>query len=136
MIRNIAEYFKIVQIAQPQTTNGALASDYISAKNATNVITIVVELTQAAAHATALSPYQATAVAGTAAKVLTNVCRIWANEDTATTDTLVRKTDAKNYSVTADIKNKQIIFERCSTSSNNRLIITIIGGGFSLSLYL
>lgn len=63
MIRNMPEYFKIVQIAQPQTTNGALASDYISAKNANGNITLVVELTQAAAHATAFSPYQATAVA-------------------------------------------------------------------------
>lgn len=39
------------------------------------------------------------------------MCRIWANEDVATSDTLVRQTDAKSYSVTADIKNKQIIFE-------------------------
>jgi hypothetical protein len=111
MIRNLVEYFKPVDIANNVTTDGGLTSDYISAKNANNNITLIVTLKQAVGHATALSPYQATAVAGTSAKVLTNVCRIWANEDTATTDTLVRKTDALTYSVTADIKNKQIIFE-------------------------
>jgi hypothetical protein len=38
-------------------------------------------------------------------------CRIWANEDCATTDTLVAKTAGASYTVTNDIKNKHVVFE-------------------------
>ena len=110
MIRSLAENFKIVQGANPKTTNGGFTADYVSLKNV-NKAFILVELTQAAAHATLLTPKQATAVAGTGVKVLTNNCEILANEDTASADTLTRQTAAKNYTVTADIKNKTVIFE-------------------------
>jgi hypothetical protein len=106
----LPEVYKIVQLANPQTTNGGFTSDYVSLKNVKRA-TIIVELTQAVAHATAISINQATVVAGTDAKVLTNEALIWANEDVAASDTLVAKTDAKNYTVAADIKNKQIIFQ-------------------------
>lgn len=110
MIRSIAEDLKVVSGLTPVTTNGGADSDYVSLKNA-NKLFIVAKLTQAAAHATALAPYQATAVAGTSAKVLTNNCEILANEDVSSSDTNTRQTAAKNYSVTADIANKVVIFE-------------------------
>lgn len=112
MIRNLPENCKIVQAIQPRTTNGGFTCDYVSLKNV-NKAWILVELTQAVGHATAITPEQATDVSNSQSdlKVLTNEVPIWANEDTATSDTLVKQTDAKNYSVTNDIKNKQIIFE-------------------------
>jgi len=110
MLRSLAENFKIVQGSAPVTSNGGFTADYVSLKNV-NKAWILVEMTQAAAHATLLSPKQATAVAGTGVKVLANTVPIWANEDTATTDTLARQTDAVNYTVTADIKNKTVLFE-------------------------
>jgi hypothetical protein len=54
---------------------------------------------------------QAQDVAGTGAKVLANAVPIWSNLDTATSDTLIRRTDAVSYTTDAAVKNKQVIFE-------------------------
>jgi len=110
MNETFVESFKIVQGIQPRTTNGGFSSDWVSLKNINKAI-IVVNLTQAAGHATAFTLAQATAVAGTGTKAVTNNVPIWANEDCATSDTLVRQTDAKAYTITNDIKNKMIVFE-------------------------
>lgn len=108
---SLAEHFKIIDAtAGPVTTNGGVTADYVTLKNALKAW-IVVQLTQAVGHATLLSPRQATAVAGTAVKVLANAVRIWANEDTAASDTLVEQTAAVNYTVTNDVKKKLVIFE-------------------------
>ena len=104
------ENFKIVQLASPETTNSGKTSDYISMKDCLRC-TIVVDLTQAVGHATTLALYRGTAVDGTGAVVFATVVPIWANEDCGATDTLVRKTDAINYSVTDDVKDKQVVFQ-------------------------
>ena len=72
---------------------------------------IVVNLTQAVGHATLLTPRRATAVDGTGVVVLVTNVRIWVNEDTAASDTLVSQTAALNFTVANDIKKKMIIFE-------------------------
>ncbi len=109
--KNLPEMFKIVDAsAGPVTTNGGVTCDYVSLKNVHRAW-IVASFTQAVGHATGIDPTQATAVAGTAVKAITNVCRIWANEATATTDTLVEATAAITYNVTNDIKKKQVIIE-------------------------
>lgn len=109
-MRNIAERYKVVQLANPKTTNGGFNSDAVSLKNA-NRVAIVVNVTQAVGHATAFTLEQGTVVAMSDNKALTGNARIWANEDVAATDTLVAKTAAKLYTVTNDIKLKQIVFE-------------------------
>ena len=38
-------------------------------------------------------------------------CRVWANEDTAATDTLVAQTAGASYTMAADVKNKHVVFE-------------------------
>jgi hypothetical protein len=72
---------------------------------------LLVFLTQGNAATVLLTPMQATAVAKTGGKVLTNPIRIWSNLDTAASDTLVRQTDAVNYTTDAGVKNKQVVFE-------------------------
>jgi len=100
---------KIVELIHPRTTNAGFTSDAVSVKNALKAW-IVIHLTQAAAHATALVPRQATDVAiGTNAVV--PAVPIWANEDCAASDTLAPVTAAANYTVTADIKHKIVVFE-------------------------
>lgn len=100
---------KMVQLVNPKTTNASITSDAISLKNAIKAW-IVIEYTQAAGHATTPTLRQATDVAiGTNAAGPT--ARIWANEDTAATDTLVAQTAAASYAVAADVKNKQVVFE-------------------------
>ena len=77
MFRQLPEAYKIVQGIQPRTTNGGFTADYVTLKNSLKLWAIV-ELTQAAAHATALTVYQATNVAAGSEKVLTNNVNIWA----------------------------------------------------------
>ncbi len=107
---NLPESFKIVQALAPVTTNGGKTGDYVSLKNC-HKAHVVVNLTQAVGHATQLSIKEATAVAPTGAQAMTATVPIWENEDCAASDTLVKQTDAANVSVSADIKNKQIVME-------------------------
>ena len=110
MKTNLAFSHKIVSLSQgPVTTNGAITSDVVSLKNAIKA-TIIVDLTQAVGHASVITLKQATDVAaGTNADG--PVSRIWANEDVATSDTLVAQTAALSYTVTNDIKKKQVVIE-------------------------
>ncbi len=107
---SLFENLKVVQLASPETTNSGKTSDAICLRTA-HKAWIVVEMTQAVAHATLLTPMQATDVAIGTNAVLANVVPIRANEDCGATDTLAAQTAAINYTVTADVKDKQIIFE-------------------------
>jgi hypothetical protein len=108
---DLPQQFKIVDAtAGPVTTNGGVTADYVSLKNAVKAW-IVLQFTQAVGHATSIQPKKATAVAGTGVTNVVAVQRIWANEDTAASDTLVAKTAAAVYAVAADIKKKQVIIE-------------------------
>lgn len=102
--------FKIVDAtAGAVTTNGGVTSDVVSCKNAIKAW-IVLQFTQAVGHATVVSVRQATDVAaGTNAAGPT--CNIWANETTAASDTLVKQTSGATYTLTADVKKKQVIVE-------------------------
>lgn len=106
---SLPQHLKIVQMLKPQTTNGALTSQVISLKNA-HKAWIVLEFTQAAGFASTPTLQQATSIAAGTNKAGPSV-PIWANEDTAASDTLVRKSDAASYAVAADVKNKQVVFE-------------------------
>lgn len=106
---SLPQHTKIVQMFYPQTTNGTLTSQVISLKNA-HKAWVVLDFTQAVGHATTPTLVQATSIAGTTNKAGPTV-PIWANEDCAATDTLVKKTDAASYAVTNDVKHKQVVFE-------------------------
>ena len=108
---SLPEEFKIVDAsAGPVTTNGGVTCDYISLANV-HKVWVVASFTQAVGHATGIDPKRATAVDGTGAAALGTVVPIWANEDTAASDTLVAQTAAVTYNVTNNIKKKQVIFE-------------------------
>lgn len=106
------EEFKLVSGTKgPVTTNGGVTCDYVNLKNAVRC-TVEVDLTQAVAHATAITIEQATTVAGGGTTAITNVVPIWQNAAVSTTsDTLVRATDAVSLSVAADIAKKKVIFQ-------------------------
>lgn len=106
--RSIVMNNKVVQMFNPQTTNGSLTSQVISLKNV-HMAEIVFHFTQAVGHATTPTLLQATSIAaGTNKAGPTSL--IWANEDTATNDTLVAKTSGASYAVTNDVKNKIVVF--------------------------
>lgn len=106
---SLPQNFKIVEAFNPQTTNGSLTSQVVSLKNA-HKAWLILEFTQAAGHATTPTLNQATSIAAGTNKAGPTV-PIWANEDCAASDTLVKKTDAASYAVTNDIKHKEVVFE-------------------------
>lgn len=106
---NLAEDTKVVMALKPQTNGGALVGAYVSLKGYA-IAHILVETDQANAATEAITIEQASAIAGTGSKVITNVVPIWANQDTATNDTLVRQTDAVNFTTSAAVKQKQVLF--------------------------
>lgn len=106
----LPQQVKIVQAIPLATDAAGRTSAYVSLKLYGKGY-IVISLTQGNAATVLLTPLQASAVAGTGSKVLTNAVPIWSNLDTAATDTLVRQTDAVNYTTDAGVKNKQVIFE-------------------------
>ena len=108
---SLPEDCKIVDMsAGPVTTNGGVTSDYINL-GLCHKAWVYVQLTQAVGHATVISMRQAQDAATTGAEAISNAVEIWANEDTAASDTLVRQTAAKTYTVTNDVKKKLIVFE-------------------------
>jgi hypothetical protein len=107
----LPENFKIVDAtAGPVTTNGGVTCDYVSLKNCHRAW-ILLQLTQAVAHATVIQPQVATAVAPTGAVSITFSTRFWENEDTATTDTLVAQTAATSLTLTADVAKKMVVVQ-------------------------
>lgn len=107
----LPQEFKIVDAtAGAVTTNGGVTSDSVSLKHA-HKAWIVIQLTQAVGHATAITIRQATDVAAGTNKALANAVPIWANEDTAAGDTLAEQTAAVSYTVTNDVKKKLVVFE-------------------------
>jgi hypothetical protein len=107
---SLANENKLVNVSLgPVTTNGGITTDVVSLKNAIRA-TFVVDLTQAVGHATVVSLKQATDVAA-GTNAAGPVSQIWMNEDVATSDTLVKQTDAASVTVTNNIKKKQIVIE-------------------------
>lgn len=101
---------KIVMAIVPATDAAGRTSAYVSLKNYHKCF-IVIPITQGNAATIALTPVQASAVAGTGSKALSQNCRIWSNLDVATNDTLTSRTAAKSYTTDAGVKNKIVVFE-------------------------
>lgn len=99
-----------VLIMAPAADAAGRTSSYVSLKNCHKAF-IVVTTTQGNAATILLTPLQASAVAGTGSKVLTNVVPIWSNLDAATNATMTSRTAAVNYTTDAGVKNKTVVFE-------------------------
>lgn len=110
MNMNFAENMKAVEALSPASDAAGRTGDYVSLKNA-HMCYVVVHITQGNAATVTLSINQATAVAPTGAKAITNVVPIWSNLDCAVSDALVRRTDAINYTTDAGVKHKIVIFQ-------------------------
>lgn len=106
----LPECCKIVEALTPAADAGGRTGDHVSLKNC-RVAYVVVSMDQGNAATVALTIEQASAVAGTGTKAITAVVPIWANEDCAATDTLVRQTDAVAFTTSAAVKHKQVIFQ-------------------------
>jgi hypothetical protein len=106
----LPEETKIVQALAPAADAAGRTSNYFSMKNAGRCF-VIVNIAQGNAATILLSILQATAVAGTGSKAITNVVPIWADLDTATSDALARAVDAVSYTTDAGVKNKVVVFQ-------------------------
>ncbi|WP_028578672.1 hypothetical protein [Desulfomicrobium escambiense] len=106
---NISEHVKIVEAIAPQV-GAAITGDYISLKKAGHV-TVLVHVAQGHADPVAITIEQATVVAGTDSKVITNAVPIYLVADSATSDAWVRQTDDVDYTTSATLKHKLVAFE-------------------------
>lgn len=106
---NLIEKVKIVEAITPQA-GAAITGDYVSLKNAGHV-TVLVNVAQGHADPVAITIEQATAVAGTSSKVITNAVPIYLVADAATSDAWVRQTDDVDYTTSATLKHKLVAFE-------------------------
>lgn len=107
---HLAEGMRVINLLKPATDAAGRTGRWITVKDAQRAW-ILVTLDQGNAATVLLTPRQASAVAGTGTKVLANAVQIWANEDVATNDTWVRATDAVNYTTSAAVKEKQVLFQ-------------------------
>lgn len=105
----LSEYMKIVEAIALQV-GGAITGNYVSLKNA-HMVDVVVHITQGNAATVAITIEQATAVAPTGSKAITVAVPIWANQDCATSDLLVRQTDAVSFTTSTAVKHKIIKFQ-------------------------
>ena len=108
-MNSIPQALPLIEAIKPQA-GAAITGDYISLKNAHRAF-VIVHVNQANAATMAISIEQATAVVGTSTKAITNAVPIWANEDCVTSDTLVRQTDAVNFTTSEAVKDKLIVFQ-------------------------
>ena len=87
-----------------------VVGDYISLKNA-QMAWVIFHYRQADANAITFHVNRATAVAPTGATTLADAVPIWSNLATATSNTLVRRTDATSYAAGTAAGSKIIIFQ-------------------------
>jgi hypothetical protein len=87
----------------------AVTGDYISLKNA-QMAWVIFQYRQADGNAITFSVLRSTVVAS-GGVALADAVPIWSNLDTATSDTLVRRTDAVSYAAGTGATNKLIVFQ-------------------------
>lgn len=82
-------------------------SDWVCLKNAAGVYIIVATYGGGGVTDLVLSVHEGTTGAGTTA--ITAVFPIWVNADTATSDTMVRQTDAAGYTIDNALQDNQLV---------------------------
>ena len=100
----------VLGLTPTEGAGAALCADYISVKNAQKVW-CVIQYAQADANAITWKVERATSVTPTGNVALTNTVPIWSNLDCATSDLMVRRTDAITYASGAGPADKIIVFE-------------------------
>jgi hypothetical protein len=107
----LPESCKIVQGLALEGAGAGATSLPISLKGVSGKLYVLCNVYPAGGAAMALVPQTDALVAFGSAAVLTTAVRIWANQAAGTTDLLVEQTAAVNFSTTADVNPKLVIFE-------------------------
>lgn len=123
---------KVHGLLKPATDAAGRTSRYVSLKNVVKAA-IYVYINQAATDTVLLTPEQATAISGSPSpKALSANVPIWANQALATDDTMVRQTDAANFTTSAAQTEKLVCFEispaQCMDIANGYDCLVIVTG--------
>ncbi|KJR48408.1 hypothetical protein UF75_1206 [Desulfosporosinus sp. I2] len=105
----IPEKNKPIEAISPQAGAG-ITGTYVSLSNSGKCY-VLVHINQASAEPVEITIEQATDIEGAGSKALTNVVPIWADQDCAASDSLVRQTDAVAYSTSATLAHKLVVFQ-------------------------
>jgi len=106
---HLIEQTKTIGLLKPAADAAGRTGRWISLKE-THGLWVVVYVDQGNAATIALTPKQATNVAGAGAKNLINPTQIWAILDLAASDAWVRQTDATSFTTDAGVKEKLVAF--------------------------
>jgi hypothetical protein len=106
----LPENAKVFGALKPATDAAGRTGRYFNVAQAHKVY-FVFEIDQGNAATITVDVLQATNNAGAGAKVFTGVRRYWADLDEATSDTILRQTDALQFTTDAAVKEKLIIVE-------------------------
>jgi hypothetical protein len=101
--------FKIVQMQKPTTTNAAVQTQTITLKGC-HKAWVIFEFNNAVGFSSTPTLIQCTDIASATNKA-GPVVPIWSNLAAATTDTLVRRTDAASYAQGTAATPSEIVFE-------------------------
>jgi len=107
----LPETLKVVQGLALEGAAAGATSLPISLKNCSGKLYVVCNIYPQTGAAVALVPQTDALVAFGSAAALARAVRIWANEDAGNTDLLVEQTAAVNFTTTADVNPKLVIFE-------------------------
>jgi hypothetical protein len=132
---SLSEMTKIVEAICPDAAEDGKEGDWVSLKN-TGVAFVIAHISQLSGAQVTLTIKQATDVAGTGVKNITNAVPIWANEDCAASDTLVRQPDAVNFTTKGTYpKCKIVVFqvdpETLDVANDFDCLEVVSGGGDS-----
>lgn len=89
---------------------GRTSATWFDLKNCVGKVYIICEVNQGNAATVLLTPLQATSLAGAGSKAISAV-PIWLVADTSVTDALVQQANAANFTTSATLKDKLVIFE-------------------------
>jgi hypothetical protein len=107
----LPEHLKVVECTAPQVgAAAAITGAYLDIAQV-QMVWVVVHYAQADGTSITWRVNKATALVGTGATALTVVQPIWSNLDQATSDLLVRQTDAVSYASGTGATHKTIIFQ-------------------------
>lgn len=106
----LPENLKIVRGIEPKTDAAGTTGDYVNLKNY-QMAWVIWFITQGNAATIACSISKATGVLPAGATAMTATVPIWTNEDLATSDLLVRQTDAASFTTSAATTHKMVVMQ-------------------------
>lgn len=105
----LPENFLPISVLEPKADAAGRTGAWVSLKSAVRAW-VEFYVDQGNAATIAVSINQASAIAGTGSKVITNAVPIWANQD-CDASAFTRATDAVNFTTSAAVKKKLVIFQ-------------------------